>query len=121
MKEKRNYPRIKASCSMVYSKDIYPKSTVASTVNLSEGGAKIQTLYSLDKDETLEISIAIAGQVIKSRGKVIHVVEREDGKIEAGIQFQELSEMDKFHLRQYLFQVMEMQAISSLSMEKTLQ
>ena len=119
MRERRNYPRIKASCSVAYSKVIYPKSTAASTVDLSEGGTKIQSLYSLDKDETLEISIAIKGQVIKSRGKVIHVVEREDGKIEAGIQFQELSEKDKLHLRQYLFHVMEKQAISNLSPKKT--
>jgi len=111
--ERRTYPRVEVSHTVLYFIDFYPRPTIASTLDLSLGGTKIESLYSLNKDEGLGISIAIRFQVIKSRGKVVYVLEQEAGKIEAGIQFEEMPEHDRRYLRQYLFQVMEKQARGS--------
>jgi c-di-GMP-binding flagellar brake protein YcgR len=117
--ERRAYPRVEVSQSVLYFTDFYPKPTIASTLDLCLRGTKIESLYSLSLDEGVGISIAIQPKVIEFKGKVIHVVERENGRTEAGIQFREMSEHDRLYLRQYLFHVMEKQAISSLSSDKT--
>ena len=87
MIERRNRPRVKISHSILYSSDVYPRPKVASTLDLSLGGTKIESPYNLTRDEGLEITIAIHPQAIKCRGKVMHVLWPENGKIEAGIQF----------------------------------
>jgi len=80
MGERRSYPRIGVSGSVLYSKDICPRLTVGSTVDLSMGGTKIESLYSLAKGERLEMSIAIGPKAIRCRGKVIYVLQPESGK-----------------------------------------
>jgi hypothetical protein len=52
--------------------------------------------------DRLEISIAIAPQVIKGRGKVMHAQWRESEKLQAGIRFDDLPELDRLYLREYL-------------------
>ena len=120
MMERRAYPRVEVSHAVLYFSDDYPRPKVASTLELSLGGTKIESPYSLTRDEGLEITIAIHPQAIKCRGKVMRVLWLENGKIEAGIQFEGLPEHDRLYLRQYLFHVMEQKAMESIpSPEKT--
>jgi len=105
--ERRKYPRVKVSRPVLYSTDIYPRPNVASTINLSQGGTKIKIPYSLITGERLAISIVIHPHAIKCRGKAVYVLTAENGKMEAGIQFEELSAHDRLCLRQYLSHVME--------------
>jgi c-di-GMP-binding flagellar brake protein YcgR len=104
MMERRNYPRSGVSHFVLYFSDIYPRPRVASTLDLSLGGTGIKTSYGygLVRGERLEISIAIPPQAITCRGKAIYVVGPEDGRMKAGIEFEELSTHDKLHLKQYL-------------------
>jgi c-di-GMP-binding flagellar brake protein YcgR len=96
-----------------YFTDIYPRPKVATTVNLSLGGARIETPYGLDPKERLEIAIAIHPQTIKCRAKVVYIQSPNDAGLKAGVRFEELSEDDKLHLRQYLSKVMEQQSSPS--------
>ena len=107
MMERRNYPRWGVSHPVLYFTDIYPRPKAASTLDLSLGGARIETLYCLITGERLEITIAIRPQTIKCRGKTIYVSGPEGGRMKAGIIFEELSEHDRNYLRQYLSHVME--------------
>ena len=109
--ERRTYPRVEVSQPVLYVSDIYPRPKVATTRDLGLEGVRIESLYLLNQGEGLEITIAIAPQVIKCRGKVIHIVWLENGRMEAGIQFEGLSEADRLYLRQHLFNVMEQQAL----------
>lgn len=116
--ERRMHPRVEVSHPVLYLSQIYPRPNVASTLDLSLGGTKIENLYRLEKDERLEMTIAIRPQVIKCKGKVVHVSEREKWKIEAGIKFEKLSGKDRLYLRDYLFQVLEGRALAAtLSVE----
>ncbi len=105
MTEKRACPRIKSFHPVLYRKGLYPKETVASAMNLSTGGVKIKSLYSLSKGECLDIAISFAAdsRFIKCRGTVKYVLGPVKGKIIAGIQFEELSERDKLYLWQCLY------------------
>ena len=105
--ERRAYPRVEVSHPVLFFTDIYPRPKVARTVDLSLGGTKIETPYSLISGERLEISIAIHPQVIKCRGKVVHVLQVSGEKPQAGIRFEEISEHDRFYLQQYISSVLE--------------
>lgn len=116
--ERRIHARVEVSHPVLYLTDIYPRPKVASTIDLSLGGAKIESLSSLAKEERLRVSIAIQPEVIECRGKVAYVLERDNGRIEAGIQFEDLTEPDRLYLRQYLLHVMEQRALeATLSVE----
>lgn len=117
--ERRNSPRLRVSHPALYFTDIYPRPNVASTVDLSLGGTKIKIPHSLIAGERLEITIAIHPQAIKCRGKTIYVVWLEKGKMEAGIQFEELSTQDKLYLRQYLAYLAEQRGSSPLGHDET--
>jgi len=112
MTERRSYPRIWVARSVLYTKEAYPRLTLASTLNLSMGGTKIESLYGLAKGDKLDITLGIESRAIKCRGRVIYVVERENRKIRAGIEFEELSAHDKLYLSQYLSHLMEQPAVS---------
>jgi len=113
MIERRSHPRIRVSHPALYFSHIYPRPRVASTVDLSLGGTRIETPYSLIFGEHLDISIAIRPQVIQCRGRVAHVrtSQGEDSPIglrfEAGIRFEGMSEQDRLYLTDYLSGMME--------------
>jgi len=112
MKERRSHPRVKASHAVLYFTDIYPRPKAATTVNLSLGGARIETPYGLNPGERLEIAIAIHPQAIKCRAKVVHIQSPNGEGLKAGVRFEELSEDDRLYLRQYLLNLMEQQVSS---------
>jgi hypothetical protein len=107
--EKRVYPRVESFHVVRYRKGFYSGQKVASTVNLSLGGAKIRTPYGLEKGEGLEIAIGFPAdsRAIECRGKVKYVLEQEDGRTIAGIQFERLLENDSLYLWQSLYYLKE--------------
>ncbi len=117
--ERRAYPRIETSHAVLYRSNVHPRPKVASTLDLSVGGAKIVTPHSLMAGETLRLSIAIHPEVIECKGEVVHVLWPDGEKLKAGLRFEEISEGDRLYLKQYLFHVMEKQAITNLSPEET--
>ncbi len=107
--ERRSHPRVEVSHSVVYFTEFYPrlpKPKVASTLDLSQGGTKIESPDSLPKNSRLQIIIAIPPKAIRCKAKVIYVSELENDKVEAGIQFEELSIRDKLYLNRYLSRLM---------------
>jgi len=110
--EKRSYPRVEISHPVFYFADVWSNPKLGWTIDLSMGGARIDTPYSLTKGEQLEISIVIDPQVIKSKGEVVHVVGSNDENLRARIRFAEISNEDRFCLREYLSSVMEQRSVS---------
>jgi len=108
MIERRSCPRVKVCHRVLYFADIYPRPMVASTFDLSLGGARIETTpYTLTQDEKLEVLIAIHPRTIKCRGKVVHVLQVTGEKPQAGIGFEDISEQDRLYLQEYISSVME--------------
>jgi hypothetical protein len=91
----------------LYLPDIYPRPKVCSTSNLSTGGVRIETHYSLEAGETIEIIIPIASRVIRCQGQVIHSQRPEGQRLLAGVRFKDLSQKDRAYLEEYLSEIME--------------
>jgi len=106
MAEKRAYPRVKAFYPVLYSSHVYPRPKVGSTVDLSRGGVRIETPFSLIPGETIEISIALTPQVIRCRGRVVSTSSLEGGRPSAGVEFEDISKHDGLYLGEYISYLM---------------
>ena len=109
MRERRRYPRIEAFHPVLYYSDIYPRPKVASTLDLSLGGARIETRYILMQDEGLDVSIAIQPEVIRCKGKVMYVLNSEGERLQVGVRFEDLSLQDSDFLGQYISSILDQQ------------
>ena len=107
MAEKRAYPRVKASYPVLYSSHVYPRPKVGSTIDLSRGGATIDTPFHLSPGETIEISMALNSQVIKCRGRVVSTFSLEGGRPAAGVEFEQMSKHDGLYLGEYISYLMD--------------
>ncbi len=105
--ERRRHPRLAVSHPVLYSTDIVPRPKPASTLNLSMGGAAIETSYSLQRGERLEISIGIRSKVIKCRSRVVYTLRGDGDRLMAGVKFEEISEEDSLYLKEYISSVMD--------------
>jgi c-di-GMP-binding flagellar brake protein YcgR len=103
MKERRRHPRFNASYAALFFTDTYTKPKVATLFDLGLGGIRIQTPYSLCSGESLEISFAIHPQIIRCRGRVVHVLWRSIEDVMAGIRFEVLSEQDRLYLEKHIY------------------
>jgi c-di-GMP-binding flagellar brake protein YcgR len=110
MTERRKYPRIEALQPVLYYSNTYPSPKVASTLDLSLGGARIETRTSIRKREGLDIAIAIQPRVIRCRGKVMYVIDSNGERMRAGIRFEDLSQDDFLSLGEYLSSMTSEQA-----------
>jgi hypothetical protein len=102
MKERRNHPRARASLSVLFSKDIYPKLTVATILNLGFGGVQIKSLYSLNKGDRLDLTLGLPTKAVKCQGRVMYALKSKEGSVKAGIRFDLLPVSDRLYLGQYL-------------------
>ncbi|NIS67604.1 MAG: hypothetical protein GTO12_01240 [Proteobacteria bacterium] len=100
--ERRTYPRVEVSHPVLYSSNNHPRPKVASTLDLSVGGTRIETPYGLIAGETLKLSIAIHPQVIECRGEVVHILWQDGEGLKAGVRFDDLQKQDELYLGQYI-------------------
>jgi c-di-GMP-binding flagellar brake protein YcgR len=109
MIERRKHPRIEVCHPAMYDTLIYASPRVATTVDLSEGGTRIETPYSLISGTGLQMSIAIPPKVIECKGRVVHVDWHDGERLKAGVEFEDLPEEDKLHLKQHISKLLEQQ------------
>ena len=69
--------------------------SIGRTLDVSEGGAKIETHRQLDKGLQLELEIAVEDQIISARGEVLYSRELGDGLFGTGISFTSIAEEDR--------------------------
>jgi hypothetical protein len=94
--EKRASPRIRSLllASYVPRKDEQQEYiiSIGRTLDVSEGGAKIETHRQLDKGLQLELEIAVEDQIISAKGVVLYSQELGDGLFGTGISFTAINE-----------------------------
>ena len=94
--EKRASPRIRSLllASYVPRKDERQEYiiSIGRTLDVSEGGAKIETHRQLDKGLQLELEIAVEDQIIAAKGVVLYSQELSDGLYGTGISFTAINE-----------------------------
>lgn len=100
MKDRRKYPRFPAShhVSFTYNGRV----RTSNTVDLSIGGARIETVFPMRVGDVIEVSIVIGGNTISPLGKVVHGRERVRLRYDSGFNFERLKEEDREYLSDYL-------------------
>ena len=101
--EKRASPRIRSLllASYVPRKDEQQEYiiSIGRTLDVSEGGAKIETHRQLDKGLQLELEIAVEDQIISAKGVVLYSQELGNGLFGTGISFTAINEEARRLLR----------------------
>jgi hypothetical protein len=101
--EQRTSPRIRSLNLTMY----VPKKdkqqdyiiSIARTLDVSQGGVKIETHRKLDRGTELELDIAIEDRIISAKGEVLRSEELEEDVFATGIRFTDISEEDRRFLR----------------------
>jgi c-di-GMP-binding flagellar brake protein YcgR len=99
--ERRRYPRYHAVPEITYSYGFYNEPIQAKTLELSLGGARIETDLPLLNGETLEVNISVGEEEIDVVGRVIHTYRVSDGSFMVGLSFEEISDIKKRVLHQF--------------------
>jgi hypothetical protein len=73
--------------------------SIGRTLDVSEGGVKVETHRKLAKGTELEMDIAIEDEIITAKGEVVHTEELKNGLFGTGIQFTSISDEDRGSLR----------------------
>ena len=99
VREKRASPRIRSLnlASYVPMKGEQQEYiiSIGRTLDVSEGGAKIETHRQLDRGLQLELEIAVEDRIISARGEVLYSRELGDDLFGTGISFTFIAEEDR--------------------------
>jgi len=71
------------------------------TLDVSEGGVRIEAHVSMDKGTRVSLTVAFGDELVDLEGRVVHSVETSGGRFEYGIEFVEMDERSTDFLRQY--------------------
>ncbi len=104
MPEKRRHPRVQTSQPVLYYREMSPRPRVGSVIDLGPAGAAIETPYSLEEGEAIDISIALGQRVFSCKAKVLYALWSEGKRLRAGLEFERISIEDRLLLGQYLSQ-----------------
>ncbi len=69
--------------------------SIGRTLDVSEGGVKVETHRKLDNGTELEMDIAVEEKIITAKGEVVHTEELKSGLFGTGIRFTSISDEDR--------------------------
>lgn len=99
-KERRRSPRFAITKSVLYNQA--NRLASAKTTDVGSGGIRILSDLPLRKGDAFEFLVILEGMGLKFRGIVIHTTSLSDGRIVAGISFDEGSSLSISLLDDYL-------------------
>ena len=99
-KERRKSPRFVITKSVLYNQA--NRLASAQTADIGSGGLRIISDLPLRKGDAFDFLVILEGMGLKFKGTVIHTTSVEDGRIVAGISFNEDSSLSIGLLDDYL-------------------
>ena len=69
--------------------------SIGRTLDVSEGGVKVETHRKMADGTELDMDIAIEDKIVTARGKVVHTEALENGLFGTGISFTSISDEDR--------------------------
>ena len=69
--------------------------SVGRTLDVSDGGVKVETHRRLANGTALEMDIAVEDRIITAKGEVVHTEELKNGLFGTGIRFTSISDEDR--------------------------
>lgn len=68
-------------------------------VNISSGGARLQSSFPVEPRETLDIAMAIQNTVVSFKGEVVYVISAQNKTFELGISIREMNDRERLALK----------------------
>lgn len=65
------------------------------TLNVSEGGILLETHFHIDEGRNLTVTIAVEEELVDIRGKVVHASNCVEGLCQTGVQFSEITPVQR--------------------------
>ncbi len=94
--EQRRFPRIPSENTVLVKRaGEGAEESFAKTAVMGLGGCSFVTDTPLSPGERVDIYIAVSGKVVIALGRVVWAAQRPDGRLEVGIEFQEITEEDR--------------------------
>lgn len=103
--EKRKHIRFDAvnpSEVNIYNNDVLLKEGRGKTLNISNGGALIETNFPIEKGQRVALVISIDADFVYISGEVAHTRRESDGRHRAGVKFVTIDEMGQQILEKYI-------------------
>ena len=100
MRDRRRHPRFPASHYVRFRYN--GRTRTSNTLDLSLGGAKIETVFPMKVGDVIKVSIVIGGNTISPRGKVVHGKEFPELRYNSGFNFETMEPKDQEYLVEYL-------------------
>jgi len=99
MHEKRRFPRFPVTKRVVCFR--YGREMIMRTLDISQGGMKLEANFDLGVDEPIEVGILIDGKRIDCKGRILET-EEFGNKVQARLRFDRTSNMDFRKLSDFL-------------------
>jgi integration host factor subunit beta len=75
---------------------------ICRSMNVSQGGVRLQSSFPVDSGEVLDITIALGGNLVAFKGKVVYVASSEDQGFEFGISIEDIDDQDRVALTRFI-------------------
>ena len=72
------------------------------SMNVSQRGVRLQSSFPVDSGEVLDVTIALGGNLVAFKGKVVYVTSSEDQGFEFGISIQDIDDQDRVALTGFI-------------------
>ena len=72
------------------------------STDMSQGGVRLQSSFSVDSGEVLDISMALKEDLVSFKGKVVYVTSSEKEDYEFGICIEDIGDEDRIALTRFL-------------------
>jgi hypothetical protein len=80
---------------------------ICRSMNVSQRGVRLQSSFSVDSGEVLDVTIALGGNLVAFKGKVVYVASSEDEGFEFGISIEDIDDQDRVALTRFIHYSME--------------
>lgn len=100
MKDRRKNRRFPVSHHARF--DYNGRTRTSNTLDLSLGGARIETVFPMRVGELIQVYIVIGGSTIAPVGRVVHGVQLPELRYNSGFNFEDLKKDDLAYLAEYL-------------------
>ncbi|MCP4690380.1 MAG: PilZ domain-containing protein [Desulfobacterales bacterium] len=106
MSEKRKHPRIDSFNLLAYvcldECGDEREHRMGRTLNVSEAGILLETYIPIDPAHVMSLKIGLREETVDIAGKIAHVVEKEPGLYEIGVEFYDVDECAMRTLSKYI-------------------
>jgi len=72
------------------------------SMNVSQRGVRLQSSFPVDSGELLDVTIALGGNLVAFKGKVVYVASSEGEGFEFGISIEDINDQDRAALTRFI-------------------